>query len=509
MRIVVENAVTARIESPGQSLQQELAKALRFRPKGYNFVAAYKRGYWDGFISLLKQRQGGGPPAGSLEMPTGLIPHVLELLGPQNASRIEIVPRPYKWSTGVYANAKHVDLHEVQESAVSAAIMKGRGIVQYPTGVGKGRIMGQIIARLNMPALVLVDKTDLLTQLAKEIEPSIGETVGRIGGGSWVFNTCTIATVQSLIKEPAEKLRRTLASFPVVFVDEAHHAEADTFQTILNLMPDTPYRFGMSATAFRSYKGKSDSLSTYLKVQAVLGPPIASLTIEEGIETGRIVRPDIFMVRGIPGPDLVSHRRASGTPPGPLNWKDEYKWGITLNEPRNLLICNMAKHLVGQKVIIVDRTDHGELLNSVLGASFVQGSTPRYIRENVYNKFRAGEIKTLIVSKLANEALDLPNINHVILAAGGKADHIQIQRIGRGMRAVEGKAHVNIWDFYDEGKYLRSHAKKRYRVYDSEPAYNLADIDASDLRDILKASRLNGIGIDLNDPLHMKVYGSV
>jgi superfamily II DNA or RNA helicase len=476
VRLIIDDNVHAHVESPG-GLGAALHNTLRFHPPGYNFVDSYKKGYWDGYISLLDKD-------GSF--PTGLVDHVLDSF-PYGRKLIEVEDRRVRPSkTMLFPKAKPnaLIMHQVQVEAAAAAVKTGRGIINYPTGTGKGRIMGSIAAELCVPTLIVVDKTDLLRQLAAEVEPFIGESVGIIGGGANRPNMCTIATIQSLMsmfKRNAAGLAKMLNQFKLVIIDEVHHAESESYQTLLENMPVAYYRFGFSGTPFRSYAGKSDGLMTYLKVQAILGPPIATLSISEAVDTGRVVSPDIYVVH------LEDTPLSKPLDPS-WNYRQMYEWFIVKHPRRNALALAMAQNLPGKTITLVESIDHGNWFQSH-GVDFIQGSTPKDMREAKYDRFRnTNIINSLVLSKLANEALDLPNINNLIIAGGGQAPHIKIQQIGRAMRSSGGKISANVFDFFDDVKYLDKHSRERRKLYDSEPAYNVMDIDEEDIWDLLRTS---------------------
>ena len=313
-------------------------------------------------------------------------------------------------------------------------------------------------------------------QLARDITKATGSPIGLIGDGHWLQADCCVATYQTLYKrlnEPrqAKDTRKFLDGFPVVIADEGQHAEAKTFSEVLKHIP-AYYRFAFSATPFKSWQtGKPLDRGTMLRVQAFIGPPIARLDIEEAIATGRIVPPDIYFIKG-----CVWEGKA-------INFQEEYQLGIVKNRSRNKIIGKIAGVLKqkGPTVIIVDRTEHGLDLRDALQAPFVYGELSTRERAEHYNAFRTGQEPLLIVSKIADEGLDLPNLEHLILAGGGMAPHRQVQRIGRGMRASAGKERVLVFDFEDYGQYISAHSRRRHRAYEREPAYTLVDINQEEI----------------------------
>ena len=447
---------------------REIEQLLRFRPAGFKFAPSYKAKRWDGYISLVQHRQG------ETFFPVGLFPHVLAQPWAERYTVIDQRQQPEPRC--LYSNTPQVKLDPHQLEAVEEAIAAKRGIVQYPTGTGKSYILGELIRRLQRPALVICDKRDLLHQLARDITKATGSPIGLIGDGHWLQADCCVATYQTLYKrlnEPrqAKDTRKFLSEFPIVIADEGQHAEAKTFSEVLKHIP-AYYRFAFSATPFKSWQtGKPLDRGTMLRVQAFIGPSIARLDIEEAIATGRIVPPDIYFIKG-----CVWEGKA-------INFQEEYQLGIVKNRLRNKIIGKIAAALKqkGPTVIIVDRTEHGLDLRDALQAPFVYGELSTRERAEHYNAFRTGQEPLLIVSKIADEGLDLPNLEHLILAGGGMAPHRQVQRIGRGMRASAGKERVLVFDFEDYGQYISAHSRRRHRAYEREPAYTLVDINQEEI----------------------------
>ena len=467
---------------------ETISDLLRFKPKGYTFAPSYNtcrcgsqredhhrishefQGRWDGWIKLTRLTSNG------LRFPAGLVPYVLEQPWANNIKVTDNRVAPNLLAArSLYSNTPLVALDAHQEQAVQLAIAARQGIIQYPTGTGKGRIIGEVIRRLNLKALVICDKLDLLKQLRHEVEQATGQRSGVIGGGQVMLADVVVSTYQSLIRVLDDPDRYVLATalreFPLVIVDEGHHAEAKSLSEVLQHIPAF-YRLGFSATAFKSYRGKAEGRGTFLRVQSFLGPPIDSMTVSAGIDTGRIVPPDIFIVHGC----------EETSTPTPINYKEEYHSRIINNQMRNRAIIRLVGRLQpSQTVVLVQRIAHGDLLSSATGFVFIDGSMNPNLRADFYDKFKRGEVKGLIIGKVGDEALDLPNIEVLILAGGGDAPHIQIQRVGRGLRASAGKERVMVFDFEDYGKYISKHYKRRRRTYDHEAAYTVIDIEQEEL----------------------------
>jgi superfamily II DNA or RNA helicase len=78
--------------------------------------------------------------------------------------------------------------------------------------------------------------------------------------------------------------------------------------------------------------------------------------------------------------------------------------------------------------------------------------------------FEQGKMKVM-VSTLLNEGSDIPTLDCIILAGGGKSESAQIQKIGRALRTTDTKKHALIIDVLDQGKWLRDHAQQRIKLY--------------------------------------------
>jgi superfamily II DNA or RNA helicase len=432
----------------------EVRNILKFRPDGYYHVEAYKKGYWDGWKHLAEK----DVKRARWRFPAGLFKHVSEQI-PQAIADVRVKPTNYLASM---ATTQKVSLIPEQEAVVQLALQHEQGILQAPTGVGKGRIMGEIIRRLRLRALVIVDKKDLMYQLQNEIGACLGRYIGIAGDGQFDDSDIMVATVQTLRSSKFAD-RAFFDHFGVVIVDEAHHATSESMQSVLQQI-DAHYRFGLSATPF-----KEGDRGTFLMAQAFLGPLLARVTTAQGVAAGRIVGADIFMIDGI------------GPMHGTFNYQQQYNISIVNNPVRNKAIVNIATMMVGPTVILVERVEHGELLEAALNAPFVHGGVHSKTRKMVYERFRLGLTPVLIIGKLGNEALDLPNLDCLINAGGGKASYVVTQKVGRALRSSPGKTRATVFDFMDNARYLDKHSRARLRTYQKEPAFKVHLINKEEL----------------------------
>lgn len=454
-------------------------QALTYKAPGFQHSRAYKRGFWDGNTCLLTATPGMRPVGHETRFPAGLVEYIKAYVA-RFGYETDI-----EYTTDGLLDADHVgfamspreNVDEAQQDAIERAILNERGIIKFATAYGKTRTMGEFIRRIQMKTVVLCDKADLAKQLRDDLAPVIGAKVGLIGDGVWEEEDCTIAMVQTL-KSRLNKPECTafLTSVRVVVSDEVHHASSDTYGVIMAALYNAVYRIGLSATPFR-YNGKGEDL----KVIGWFGPVIADVDNMEGVEQGRIVPADIYMISGISDNGWTEDTKKDKF----LNYGQALKQAIVGNPWRNAAIMLMVDMLEKRgliTLILVDRDEHGQTLKDLIKCPFIYGKSPKDERTQTMADFRAGKIRTLILSKIGNEGLNVPGIGAVIIAGGGKAAHVTIQKVGRGARASAGKERLLVFDFKDEGKYLGEHAKQRRRTYEADPAYTFVEIAWEELK---------------------------
>jgi superfamily II DNA or RNA helicase len=113
---------------------------------------------------------------------------------------------------------------------------------------------------------------------------------------------------------------------------------------------------------------------------------------------------------------------------------------------------------------------HGKRLIEIgekneLKIEFVQGSTEGNVREEIKQALDSKQIKCVVCTDVFKEGINIPGLNVLVLAAGGKSEISVIQAIGRGLRKTDEKEAVEIIDFLDPYKYLENHSKERKRIY--------------------------------------------
>lgn len=401
-------------------------------------------GIWDCVIRLLSQTK-----QKKYYFPIGLIQNVEDVL-----KAIGYEPVMDGWPLAPHSGTHELDLtwsgydlRKHQDEAVAKALMhlrQGRGaILELPTGSGKSLLAMNLIMELGSTTLILVHKKNLMEQWYNGIMETLNYTPDLFGDNQKDIGPITIGMIQSIAKNKEFPFEM----FDFVISDECHHIPAD--QTYNSLMKSNAYyKLGLSATPTREDGNE-------MKMFAAIGPIIKVSSIKELIKKGILAKPTIEIINAPPG-------QTAG------NYQEALKNQIVMNQPRNQLISQKAYELErkGLSVLIcVNQIRHGKTLETMIkGSKFIHGKTKKDLRQQAMKDFENGTLK-IMISTLLNEGSDIPTLDAIILAAGGKSESAQIQKVGRALRTTDTKKTALIIDIVDQGKWLRDHAQGRIKLY--------------------------------------------
>ncbi len=347
-------------------------------------------------------------------------------------------------------------LESAQRDLIKAMLTSQRGYIEAPTGTGKtimglGALSG--IGKTN-PHLWLCHTKDLMLQTGKVAE-RFGFDVGYVGDGkTQLEQDLTIATRQSFIKvtEPRK--------FTSVIIDETHHLTTfnGEYARILDRLYETPIRLGLTATP------PPDGTKQSFVLEGYLGPLIERKTMDEWIDTGLLSTARVRVLKSPINHGLKDRRK----------YADVYREGVVENIPKNSMIARKAKEHIqkGDSVLImVTQITHGELLERLLKSidvpcKFIYSITEGNAREEVKQALNLKHLKCVISSTIWREGVNIPELNIIINAGGGKTEIPVLQAVGRGLRRTPTKTHLIVYDVFDESHYyLISHFGNRMAIY--------------------------------------------
>lgn len=437
--------VTSSIVGINQTIQKELLKKLSYVEGGFGVKPSVK--------TLFNTTNN--------VTYTGLIPHVLNVLRKFNIEYKINDLREVPEKNANFKMNETFQARDYQEKIISN--VSTRDIIQAATGAGKTFIMASLIAKHNVkPAVVIAPSISLAIQIKDEFEKFLNTKVGICGGGKKVIHDITVSTPESA---PDSLLK----SCKIILWDEFHTAAAKiTWETGIK-SPNAYYRYGMSATPWRD-DGKDILLEAITNVRK----PHLSITASKLIEKGKLTPCTINFI--------------------PINkifdWTGDYNSfyskSIIENEYRNNIIVDKAIEMYKNNrtiLILIKSIKHGNvILNKLLQndflndkVKFLYGSTDLEERANILNDVKQGKIKILIASTLADQGLDLPVLDCLILAGGGRSSTRAFQRVGRVIRLYTNKQNAIVFDFKDMSPTLYNHYLFRKALYKTEPLWTIND----------------------------------
>ncbi|MBW7864807.1 MAG: DEAD/DEAH box helicase [Candidatus Hydrogenedentes bacterium] len=304
----------------------------------------------------------------------------------------------------------------------------GSGVVVLPCGAGKTIVAMGAIAAVKTHTLILTTNTVALRQWKAELLDKTSltdEDVGEYSGDSKTIRPVTIATYQVLTyrkTKDSEFIHFSLfdeGQWGLIIYDEVHLLPAPVFRATASLQARR--RLGLTATLVREDGREEDVFS-------LIGPkkydvPWKVLERQGWIAQALCTEVRIRLAEESRYQYAVAAKRA--------------KFRIASTNPSKLRLCErlVERHRNDNVLVIGQFLDQLKVLSKHFKAPIITGSTPVRERETLYQQFRTGEVKLLIVSKVANFAIDLPDANVAIQVSGTFGSRQEeAQRLGRILR---------------------------------------------------------------------------
>jgi superfamily II DNA or RNA helicase len=459
--IQIENCYSW-LHTQNQEAQQKLWRALRFRDKGYFHSRLYKQKLWDGFVEFFKKESG--------RFLTGLLPEIetaLKHLGIKYSVIDKRQQIDFRFSEindqflnqWLRSNQKPINLYDYQVDLTNKIIQHKRGVICSPTASGKTFMMISLLKALpqNCPTLILANRKSLVNQNYEEMMNWGFNNVGRLYDRYEEPNIFTCATVQSL-----HKMGPLLGKIRALIVDEIHENMSKVPKKFYNKMKSCSVRVAVSATPFKF--GGTDKVQKY-SVKGYFGPIMKSTSMGGILTTNKLQKREILSASRcffypIREPQI------------PYDiYLDAVTRGIAENWKFHEIIKRLISQLTGRTLILVDRIAHGDALSSMIPNSlWVQGKdnldTRRYVIEQLKNSKE--RVVAIATQQIFNAGVNF-KIHNAINAAGGKAEHLIVQRIGRGLRVADDKERLDYYDFiFEINDYLFNHSHKRMKILSNE-----------------------------------------
>ena len=331
-------------------------------------------------------------------------------------------------------------LRDYQQEAVEAFYHSGdknggNGIVVLPCGSGKTIIGIGTMAAISNHTLIVTTNNVSVHQWRNEIIAKtqlLEDQVGEFTGVNKVIRPITITTYQMLTwrKSRQDEFKNltlfTNQNWGLIIYDEVHLLPAPVFRATVGIQ--TKRRLGLTATLIRE-DGKEDD------VFALIGPKRYDVPWKVLENRGYIAEAYCTEYRlELPKPEAITYAHAP----------KRQKFRIAAENSRKIELTKelIALHEEDQILVIGQFISQVEKVAKDLQLPLITGKTKNAEREKLYNAFRTGEIKVLVVSKVANFAVDLPDATVMVQLSGTYGSRQEeAQRLGRILRPKKKRSH--------------------------------------------------------------------
>lgn len=332
-------------------------------------------------------------------------------------------------------------LRPYQEEAVEAfyqggSVRGGSGVVVLPCGAGKTIVGVGVIEAAKAQTLILCPNTVAVRQWIAELTDKTtlaADDIGEYSAERKQIRPITIATYQILTYRPfaVDQATGEVGDFPhmrllkqenwgLLIYDEVHLLPAPVFRATAELQARR--RLGLTATLVREDGRERDVFS-------LIGPKKYDLPWRDLEAGGFIAQAECIEVRV----EMDADRRMSAALAE--NRQDAYRIAAENPAKLNVLLALVEQHRQDHVLVIGQYLDQLDAVAARLGAPLLTGKTPTAERERLYAAFKRGDIGVLIVSKIANFAIDLPDADVAIQLSGTFGSRQEeAQRLGRILR---------------------------------------------------------------------------
>ena len=363
-------------------------------------------------------------------------------------------------------------LRDYQKHAAENFWHGGSGVVVLPCGAGKTMVGAAAMALAQATTLILVTNTVAARQWRDELLKRTNltdEEIGEYSGAKKEIRPVTIATYQVMTTK-RKGVYAHLELFDsrdwgLIIYDEVHLLPAPIFRFTADIQ--SRRRLGLTATLIREDGHEGDVFS-------LIGPKRYDAPWKEIEAQGYIAPADCVEVR-VTLTDAERLLYATAEP------EERYRYCAT-TQTKSRLVESLARHHANDQVLVIAQyIDQIDELGERLGAPIIKGETPVKERERLFQLFRTGEVKCLVVSKVANFSIDLPEASIAIQVSGSFGSRQEeAQRLGRVLRPKADGRSARFYSVVARDTVDQDFAAHRQRFL-AEQGYAYRIVDADDV----------------------------
>ncbi len=358
-----------------------------------------------------------------------------------------------------------------QRDAAEGFWAGGSGVIVLPCGAGKTIVGMTAMAKAKATTLILVTNTVSARQWRRELIEHMSlreEDIGEYSGERKEIRPVTIATYQVLISKTKGEYRHLdvfdAQDWGLIIYDEVHLLPAPVFRATADIQ--SRRRLGLTATLLREDGRERDVFS-------LIGPKRYDAPWKDIEAQGWIAPASCIEVR-VTLTDDERMKYATSEP------DESYRVGSTAVSKIAVVEALVARHPDELVLVIGQFLDQLDSLAERLKAPLITGKTPTKERERLYEAFRRGEERLLVVSKVANFSIDLPDASVAIQVSGTFGSRQEeAQRLGRILRPKRDGRSATFYAVVSRDTNDQTFAANRQRFLAEQGyAYTIIDADA-------------------------------
>ena len=363
-------------------------------------------------------------------------------------------------------------LRDYQRHAVDGFFHGGSGVVVLPCGAGKTLVGAAAMAKAKATTLILVTNTVAGRQWKRELMARTTlteEEIGEYSGERKEIRPVTIATYQVMTRKSKGEYRHLdlfdSRDWGLIVYDEVHLLPAPVFRMTADLQ--SRRRLGLTATLLREDGREGDVFS-------LIGPKRYDAPWRDIEQQGWIAPAECIEVR-------VTLTEAERMGYAVADAEERYRVASTARTKLNVVKAVLDRHPGEPALVIGAYLEQLDELGEALGCPVVQGSTRNREREVLFDAFRRGEVPRLVVSKVANFSIDLPEASVAVQVSGTFGSRQEeAQRLGRLLRPKVDGRQAWFYSVVSRDTVDTEYAAHRQRFL-AEQGYAYRIVDADDL----------------------------
>ena len=363
-------------------------------------------------------------------------------------------------------------LRDYQRHAVDGFFHGGSGVVVLPCGAGKTLVGAAAMAKAKATTLILVTNTVAGRQWKRELiarTTLTEEEIGEYSGERKEIRPVTIATYQVMTRKSKGEYRHLdlfdSRDWGLIVYDEVHLLPAPVFRMTADLQ--SRRRLGLTATLLREDGREGDVFS-------LIGPKRYDAPWRDIEQQGWIAPAECIEVR-------VTLTEAERMGYAVADAEERYRVASTARTKLNVVKAVLDRHPGEPALVIGAYLEQLDELGEALGCPVVQGSTRNREREVLFDAFRRGEVPRLVVSKVANFSIDLPEASVAVQVSGTFGSRQEeAQRLGRLLRPKVDGRQAWFYSVVSRDTVDTEYAAHRQRFL-AEQGYAYRIVDADDL----------------------------